>query len=167
MMASRQTEQAFIRSYDQYADDIFRFCYWRVHHREQAQDLMQETFVRCWDYLAQGKKINHLRAFLYQTARHLIIDATRRPQPVQLDVEELERRPNQDHQRMVVDAETSLALDHLTALDEPYQEAVYLRYVADLPPREIAELLGVSANVVSVRIHRGLEQLKHRLAEEH
>jgi RNA polymerase sigma-70 factor (ECF subfamily) len=55
------------------------------------------------------------------------------------------------------------ALQLLSKIDEKYREAVLLRYVEDLSPRQIAEIIGESENVVSVRIHRGVEKLRKLL----
>ena len=45
-------------------------------------------------------------------------------------------------------------------LDEAYREIVLMRFVEDLPPKDIARITGLSENVVSVRIHRGVEKLR-------
>jgi RNA polymerase sigma factor (sigma-70 family) len=51
------------------------------------------------------------------------------------------------------------AMQMLKSLDEIYRTAITMRYVDEMSPREIANALGVSENVVSVRIHRGIERL--------
>jgi RNA polymerase sigma factor (sigma-70 family) len=51
-------------------------------------------------------------------------------------------------------------MEKIRELDPPYQQVIYLRFVEGLPPREIAEILKESPNTVSVRISRGLLQLK-------
>jgi RNA polymerase sigma-70 factor (ECF subfamily) len=48
----------------------------------------------------------------------------------------------------------------LDQIDEEYRDVVYMRYIEGLQPREIAEVLNESVNVISVRIHRGLKKLK-------
>ena len=57
-------------------DKIFRFCYWKVHDKEIAEDLTQETFLRFLDsnYDEQGKRIRDL----YTIARNLCIDESRK-----------------------------------------------------------------------------------------
>ena len=57
-------------------DKIFRFCYWKVHDKEIAEDLTQETFLRFLDsnYDEQGKRIR----YLYTIARNLCIDESRK-----------------------------------------------------------------------------------------
>ena len=51
-------------------------------------------------------------------------------------------------------------MEALQQIEEPYRTAVILRFVDDYQPREIAEMLGVSANVASVRVNRGIQKLK-------
>jgi len=56
------------------SDAIFRFCLVRVSDREQAMDITEETFLRLWKSLLDGKEILNNKAFLFTLARHLIID---------------------------------------------------------------------------------------------
>ena len=76
-------EKQFLKAYDEFADPIFRHCYFRVFNRERAKDLMQETFTKTWEYLNQSPITNHesritnMRAFLYRVANNLIIDNSR------------------------------------------------------------------------------------------
>jgi len=56
-------------------------------------------------------------------------------------------------------------LNVLKDVEEPYRTAVVMRFIEGLEPREIAEALGESANVVSVRITRGLKKLSSLLPD--
>ncbi|TAJ18409.1 MAG: sigma-70 family RNA polymerase sigma factor [Planctomycetota bacterium] len=56
-------------------------------------------------------------------------------------------------------------LDAVERLDEPYRTAIALRYFDDLPPRVIAERLGVPVNTVKTRLQRGLQTLRRDLLE--
>jgi RNA polymerase sigma factor (sigma-70 family) len=57
-------------------------------------------------------------------------------------------------------AEAREAAELLERLEEPYREAVQMRYIDELSPKEIAEALEVSENVVSVRVNRGIAKLR-------
>ena len=48
----------------------------------------------------------------------------------------------------------------LESLEPQYREVIYFRYVEDLPPKEIGEILKLNANTVSVRLTRGMEALR-------
>lgn len=160
-------ETDFMKAYEAYADPLFRYCYYRVSDRELAKDMVQEVFMKTWEYLAQGTHVDNLRAFLYRVARNLVIDNSRRKRPISLD--ELKDQgfdPGADERPTLetrIDARSVYA--QIDRLEESYREILVLRFGNGLPPKEIAVILGISSNVVSVRIHRGIKQLRQLLKE--
>ena len=162
------TEQAFLDAYDTYADAIFRFCYAQTGNREVAKDATQEAFVRTWKYVASGKKIDQMRPFLYRAARNILIDQHRRKKADSLDTLAAAGFDVADERSgPAVAAEVALMLRYIGQLEPKYREAVTLRYVDEMQPREIAAVIGAKENVVSVRIHRGLEKLRERMQNSH
>lgn len=166
------TEAQFSKTYDQMADAIFRHCYFRLGEREQAIDCMQETFLKVWSYLTKGKTIDNVKAFLYRTATNLIIDHVRKQKNRQeVSLEDL-RETGWDVESPEDPKQTTSALDAkniyrvLNKLDDKHKDIVIMRYINDLKPAEIADALGLSANVVSVRINRGLKELRSLLPNE-
>jgi RNA polymerase sigma-70 factor (ECF subfamily) len=162
-------ERQFLGVYDRYADALFRHCYFRTGDRERAKELVQETFTRTWQYLTDGKPIDNIRAFLYRTATNLIIDDVRRGAMLSLDAlaeDGFQPRDEADAARRA-HIEAQVALGHLDRLDDKHREALLLRYLDGLKPKEIADLLGESQNVISVRIHRGLQKLRTLMGAQH
>jgi len=161
-------EDKFLAAYDDYADAIFRHCALRLYDRELGRDLMQETFLRAWQTLAKGTDVTQIRAFLYKIANNLIIDTVRRRKLRTVDsLEDMREEQGFDLPDREPDparyTEGKFVLGSIDKLEEPYRTAIIMRYVDDLPPKDIADLLGVTPNVVSVRIHRGLDQLSSLL----
>jgi len=156
------SEEALIKAFDQYADAIFRFCFYRVFDREKARDLTQDAFARTWEYLQKGKQIDNYRAFLYRTARNLIIDQSRKKR--ELSLEELQEQGTDFGFTDIEKIETALDAEALVArlgeLPEEYQEALILRFVEDMNIAEIAAMLGERENTISVRLHRGINKLR-------
>ena len=157
-------EKKFLKVFEKQSDAIFRFCFYKVSNRAKAQDITQDTFMRCWQRLVVGDEIKNIKAFLFTVARNLIIDHYRKQ--TNLSLEEIsdqgfEPAINENNSEKV---DSKMAFDKvlqlLSKIDEKYRDAVLLRYVEDLKPKEIAEILGESENVVSVRIHRGVEKLR-------
>lgn len=157
-------EKEFLAAYDANADALFRHCLVRVRDRELAKDIVQETFARTWNYLAEGKKVDHLKAFLYRTLNNCLIDTMRKKRSVSLDsMYEEEGFEIADETRDIppeVREEISEALQLLHELDETYSTVITMRFIDEMTPAEIASVLDVSENVVSVRIHRGVKQLR-------
>lgn len=154
--------EEFLKSYDLHTDALFRHCYFRVRKRELAKDLVQEAFMTTWVYLAEGKKIKNIRAFLYSVLNNLIIDESRKQKALSLDglieegFEPVDKKAPDMNQRLIAKEVTQ----KLDSLEDPYKTVLIMRFIDEFSPKEIAEVLGVTENVVSVRINRGLKKLK-------
>ena len=157
-------QEEFLRLYDDYADAIFRHCYLRLGDRERAKDLMQETFMRVWQYVADGTAISYGRALLYRISNNMIIDQYRKKKNISLDVlgEEGFDPPSREDadtiERGIDQHQVVKAIrDHL---DPRISQVIVMRYVDGLTPKEIAGMIHETENAVSVRIHRGLKKIK-------
>ncbi len=161
----REGERAFLAAYDEFGDAIFRFLTMKIADREVARDLTQETFTRAWDFCVEGGEIREWRPFLYRTAYNLVVDTYRKKKAVSLDalVDDEGFSVTDDsvgEKQTVQHAEMTRVRAAIDELDDTYRDIMILRYVDDLPPKMIAEATGLSENVVSVRIHRGVEKLR-------
>lgn len=162
MQRDTAQNEAFLQAYEQYADALFRHCYFRVYDRERAKELSQETFMKTWEYIAAGKTVDNIRAFLYRVANNLIIDLSRRKKETSLD--DLSAMgfdpPNTKGVDAITAAEAALSVERLKDIDHQYREVIVMRYVDGLTPKEIATILDETENAVSVRIHRGMKLLR-------
>jgi RNA polymerase sigma-70 factor (ECF subfamily) len=141
----------------------------RVRDRELAKDIVQEAYSKTWVYMSEGKEIEYLRAFLYRVSNNLVIDWARKKKSSSLDslMEDDGFEPADDNVKDFADVPAAReAIKLLGELDEMYRTAITMRYLDEMSPREIAEALGVSENVVSVRIHRGIEKLSKMAKKE-
>lgn len=168
-MSISSKKDEFTDIYRDFSDSIFRFCYFRTSDREQALDLVQESFVRLWNELALGKAIENPRAFLFAVARNLIIDYYRKAKTLSLDAlaenDENSYRLPKD-MNAFVNAEARYLIEKIQDLDPPFRQVIYLRYVEEMMPKEIAEITGESVNAVSIRITRGMEKLRKLVGEQ-
>lgn len=157
-------EMELLRAYDAHADAIFRHCYFKTGERELAQDMTQDVFLKAWSYMQQKHQILNMRAFLYRLADNLVIDWYRKRKATSLDtLVDAGFEPADIDHKVEEQAEASLALAKLRELGEDDQKLITWRFVEDLSPREIGDILDQSENVVSVRIHRALKKLKSLL----
>ncbi len=155
-------EQEFLKTYEREADAIYRYCYFRLYEKEKATDFMQEAFTKTWQYLSEGRDVKNIRAFVYKTANNLIIDYIRKKKEASLEALEENGFEPGIHMNEMSDTylDAKAAVAKLAELESEYREVVYMRYVENLTPREIAEILGEAVNTISVRIHRGIKKLK-------
>lgn len=164
----KNVEQEFLDAYDKYADDIYRHCYFRVYNKELAEDLTQETFIKTWKYFSAGKDIKNIKSFLYKVAVNLIIDNSRKKKNIYLDdiaQKELKgstRLNNMEAEQDIFNRLEVLELIKLLdKLSDSQRQVIIFRYIDELLPSEIAEILGESANAVSVRINQGINKLRN------
>lgn len=156
-------EEQFLGWYDQFADAIFRHCFFRLSDREKAKDVTQETFMRLWKYLAEGKEIANARAFLYRIANNLVIDEYRKKEMFSLDQmqEETGFDIGFDPKRALESRdEFERAQALIEQIPDPSREALVMRHIDGFSVKEIARITHESENVISVRIHRAMEKLK-------
>jgi len=157
------TRKAFLDSYDEHADALFRYALSKVSERETAKDMLQDTFVKTWEYIEDGNDITNMKAFLYKTLNNLIIDTYRRKKAMSLDAlqEDGFDPPDEASATAAVErADSRRAMEKLHALPPPYRQVVMLRFVNGLELSEIADITGESENTISVRIHRGIKKLR-------
>jgi len=154
----------FKKIYEDESDAIFRFCLTRVSNKDQALDITQETFLRLWNNLLEEKKILNYRAFIFTIARNLIIDWYRKEKNISLDkmVEEegFDQVDNYAMKNIETGIEGRYLVEKINELSPMNKDPVYLRFVEDLSPEEIGKILNISTNNASVRINRGLEELR-------
>ncbi len=163
----QDNQKKFLAAYDQYADAIYRHCFFRVYSKARAQELMQETFMKAWQYERAGQTIENLRAFLYQIATNLIIDESRKKKEESLEMllqnapgaePATDSRPNIEHDILIKDIKVQME-----RLPEEARDILTLRFIDDLEPKEIALILKISANHASVKINRALQLLRDQI----
>lgn len=160
------TLKQFEQTYKATADMVFRFCLVKVSDREVAVDLTQETFTRLFETMQRGIAIDHPKAWLFRITRNLVIDWYRKKKSLSLEkmMEEddavWEPTDEKSHRDIEHSAEARMVVAAFETLEEDFRDVLHLRYVEDLEPREIALMLGLTANLVSVRLTRGMNELR-------
>lgn len=165
------TEEEFLKAFNEQSDALFRHAFFRLSDRDRALDLTQDTFMRAWDFVRGGGDVRAPKSFLFRILNNLIIDEYRRSKSESLDAK-LEANPAfeaafaiDDQLEASIDEESLLekVKSAIGELSEDYRTAVTLRYIDGFSPKEIATMIGSTENVVSVRIHRGIQKIKAQL----
>lgn len=172
-MTEHGEEKAFLLAFEEHSGALFRHALFRISDRERAYDLVQDTFLKAWDYASGGGEVRQYKSFLYRILHNLIIDEYRKKRSGSLDaLLEDEATAGWVEAKMAEGGlrETEEQLDEraligelrarIEAMPDQYRVALTLRFVDGLTTGEIAEAVGVSENVVSVRIHRGIAKLR-------
>lgn len=173
-MADRST---FMEETEPYRGPLYSTAFRLTTNRTDAEDLVQETYLRAYRSYGTFEEGTNVRAWLFRILTNAHINRyranRRRVEETSFDdVDELVHRITESgvstfHGRSAEDE----LLDHLSAdsaialvstLDAPYRETVMLADVSGLSYREIAESLDIPIGTVMSRLHRGRRILRRR-----
>lgn len=163
--AQKGDKDAFENIYNFFFKRIYRYCNYNLRRKEIAQDIAQETFIKCWKSLPSFsfKKGGSFQAFLFKIAKNLIIDESRKKKT--LKMEEYLEKAASDNLEEELDRknEESRIKEAVKKLDETDRQIIVLRYFEDLSFSEIEEVVSIKSGALRVRTHRILKKLKENL----
>jgi len=148
------------RSAELSLEPLRRLAHALVLEKSSADDVVQEAWLAALQ--ARGGEIRGLGSWLAGTARRLARNRSRAEH--RRDARE-RRAARPEHEPSAVESTARIEIlrEVLTAVDrlpQPYRDAVVLRYLDDLPPREIARRLDVPVNTARTHVRRGIERLR-------
>lgn len=164
-ITTKRDTESYGQLYDLYIEKIYRFIYFKVHSKEEAEDLTSEVFLKAWQYMIEKSPgaIESVSGLLFSIARNTIIDSyrqkARRP-TVSLEVIEEMASEKNEHEQIDVVHEVEHLLATMKKLKQDYQEVLVLKYIEELKINEIAKVLGKSSINVRVLLHRAVRKLK-------
>ena len=131
----------------------------------ESEDLVQETYLRLWNYRSAYQKTAKLTTFLFLIARQVRIDALRRR------VRREKREESWMAERTKIEPPKTYGkredvLWAVAQLTEPLREVVELGVFRELPYAEVAEILGIPVGTVKSRMSSALKRLKEIFDEE-
>jgi RNA polymerase sigma-70 factor, ECF subfamily len=156
-----QSEQ-FVVLYDLYFDKIYRFLFFRIHHKELAEDLTSQTFLQAYDKIHQyNASKGAFGAWLYRIARNLMIDEVRRKKPTDNidDHFDLQDKTNIEHETdQIINSDAVKKL--LAQLPADARELITLRLWDELSYAEIAAVTGKTEGALKMQFSRLIKKLQ-------
>ena len=147
-------------SIDEQYDKIYRYCYLRVRHKETAEDITQETFLRYLEH-PNYNSVDKTLQLLYTIAGNLCNDEFRKAKASELPEDKAADENIEDS--VLADFELKQALAKLSDED---REIILLRYINEVPLNVIAKLHNMSRFALNRRINSILGRLHEYLGKE-
>jgi len=158
-------DDAFRVIHDRYRQRLFAYTRQMLVHRQDAEDALQDVFVRAYSGLRASDRELALRAWLYRVAHNRCIDQLRRPSPPPPEVMELLRSPVHDP---IAEADQRESLRRLIAdvrrLPDQQRSALLMRELGGMSYADLSEALGVTIPAVKSLLVRARLALAQSLA---
>ena len=145
---------------DEQYEKIYRYCFLRVRHKETAEDLTQETFLRYLEH-PHYNSVDKTLQLLYTIAGNLCTDEFRRKRTEELPDTDISSENVEDDVLSNFDLKQALG-----KLSEEDREIILLRYVNEVPVNVIAKLHNISRFALNRRIKRILGTLHDYMGKE-
>jgi RNA polymerase sigma-70 factor (ECF subfamily) len=166
---------AFIKAYDIYSDQIYRFIFFKVNNKEEAQDITSAVFLKAWNYLRENSVIEEktLGALFYKIARNTIIDYYRKNSQVtsvsldnpetKIDIKD-ETLSSED--QADINLQTKNIDKKLLLLKDEYREILIMKFTEELSTAEIASIMKKTKGNVRITTFRALKALRELMEED-
>lgn len=149
---------------------VFSYVRRRERNREAVEDMVQEVFCRL---AAQRPPIpnDRKRAWLYRTARHLLVDRIRRRKTEQTALDRIQAASpladrNTPDRLLIQNEENRQVLNLICQLDPVHQEVVRLKFQEGLSYQEIAEVMSKTKTTVAWLLHESLVRLRQEVGSD-
>lgn len=147
-----QAEELFAQVYETYGPALYRFCLIQMKNPADAEDVLQDVFIKRLYQAPRFKSPEHERNWLYRVALNLCRDEWRRGRRSELPLEAAVG--------VSLPPEELSLLDQAANLPEKQRTALHLYYYEGYTVREVARLLDVTVPTVKMRLKRGREALR-------
>jgi RNA polymerase sigma-70 factor (ECF subfamily) len=177
-LARNGDRNAFAELVELYKDKIFHLAYRMLNNKQEAEDAVQETFLRVYTNLHRYDENQKFSTWIFRIGTNLCIDKLRRRKNTySLDAEMPDGEGNDYYamlpshedtpEKQVIVSETQEQIRQaIETLPEKYKSVVILRYLHDMSLQEISDVLDMPVTTIKTRVHRGREYLRKRLEQE-
>ncbi|MCH7529608.1 sigma-70 family RNA polymerase sigma factor [Patescibacteria group bacterium] len=161
--ARNGSEKAFREIFEHLNDRLFLYCLSHTKGRDDALDILQDTFVELWIGLQKFsyKSDEAFYGFIFTILKRKLIRYYKKSKRKTVSLEENGLDPSYEMEK----EDHRYLLRHISALGEKYQDLLRLRYWSGMTFGEISSVLGITESAAKVRHHRALQKLRVNLHE--
>ena len=143
---------------------IYRFVLFKVGHREEAEDLTHQVFLKAWENIEKYELRGHpFSSWLYRIARNSVIDHHRKATP-RLSIDDIAPDLLMEESTQSREVEVKMEWDELLVaigeLQDVEQDVLIMRFIDDLTHQEVAKAIGKTEGATKVIQHRAIKNLK-------
>src|SRR3989344_1355003 len=152
MSETGDKKEVLAKAYREHEQALLKRSFYKISNRDLADDLVQTTFLKTWEYLLRHKQIDSIRGFLFHVLNRLIIDEYRKEKQDSLDslLETGFQIALDDSEKLFDQIDGKAAMLLIPLLGDKYEKVVSMRFQEEMTIKEIAEATQQSNNTVVV-----------------
>lgn len=158
-----------------YGKDLYSFCCFVTHNRQEADDLYQDTFLKLYEIGEKVVILNNPKSYLMSIAVNLYrnyrrkLSIRQRITGTEVSVEdellEIPAEGEPEEEKIIRSEEHLMVRRAVNKLPDKYRIPILLFYMEELPLTDIARILNMPEGTIKSRIHRAKKLLKQKLEE--
>jgi RNA polymerase sigma factor (sigma-70 family) len=154
-----------------YSDRIYRMAFRLMGNREEAEDMVQEVYLKLWGMRNELRKYDSVEALSIRITRNLCLDSLRRRKTGQEAVrsERIDAGGHSETPFESLERKEQIEIMHalITALPEPQRSLVHLRHIEGKEYEEISQMVNMNVNAIRVSISRARKQMREMLEKQY
>lgn len=157
------SEAYFSKIIKENKNTIFTVCYMFSNDKEEVNDLFQNILINIWQGLSKFEGRSNMKTWIYRISLNSCISSSRKKKrddtiPLSMDIDLFDKSNDESNKQI------ELLHKRISKL-QPFDRAIVLLWLENMPYEEIGQIIGISTRNVTVRMFRIREQLKNMSIE--
>jgi RNA polymerase sigma-70 factor, ECF subfamily len=150
---------------------LYNFAHWLTHNREEAEDLVQETYLKALKGFVSFQQGTNFRAWIYRILRNTFLTSrsglsVKMTVPLDREEDAIGRTADTPEAVLLARADQQMVQSALERLPVQFREVILLCDIEEMSYQEIAEIVGIPIGTVMSRLSRARKSLRELLAEK-
>jgi len=152
-------------------DRLYNFAHWLTHNREEAEDLVQETYLKALKGFASFQQGTNFRAWMYRILRNTFLTSrsglsVKMTVPLDREEDVIGRPADTPEAVLLARADQEMVQSALERLPVQFREVIVLCDIEEMSYQEIAEIAGIPMGTVMSRLARARKSMRELLEEK-
>ncbi|HDS06209.1 MAG TPA: RNA polymerase sigma factor [Bacteroides sp.] len=154
-----------------FSSRLFRMAYRLLNSREEAEDIVQEVYMKLWGMRNELPGYDNIEALSVRITRNLCLDQLRRRKVSQAALKNERSLAEDDtdnpEHRLVKEEQKEVIHTLIASLPEPQRSLVHLRHLEGKDYEEISQMVNMNVNAIRVSISRARKQMREMLEKKY
>jgi RNA polymerase sigma-70 factor (ECF subfamily) len=152
-------------------DSLYNFAHWLTHDRDEAEDLVQETYLKALKGFGSFQPGTNFRAWMYRILRNTFLTSrsglsVKMTMPLDREEDAFGRAADTPEAVLLARADQQRVRNALERLPVQFREVIVLCDIEEMSYQEIAEIVGIPIGTVMSRLSRARKSIRELLVEK-